>query len=84
MELDLDHGTLESIKRDFQDVSDRMREMLASWLKRVDPPPTWEALVNALESCVIDEEQLARSLRSKHCASGPGEFLLRKVGEYNP
>ena len=80
MEHDLDHGTLESIKQNFQDVSDRVCEMIASWLKEIHPPPTWKALVNTLESCVIGEEQLTQRLRSKYCALGPGEFLLVRWG----
>ena len=39
--------------------------ILEVWLKRVDPPPTWSAIINAVE--FLGEEQLARELRKKYC-----------------
>ena len=41
--------------------------MLDLWLKTVDPPPTWSAIINAVE--FLGEEQLARGLREKYCLS---------------
>lgn len=39
-------------------------EMLEGWLKRVDPPPTWIAMIEAIE--LLGEAQLAKELRNKH------------------
>ena len=43
--------------------------MLACWLNTIDPPPTWEALADVLESPIIGNAVLAEQLRSKYCAS---------------
>ena len=40
-------------------------EMLDAWLKRVDSPPTWSAIIEAVE--FLGEEQLGRELREKYC-----------------
>jgi len=39
--------------------------MLDAWLKRVEPPPTWYAIVEAVE--FLGEKQLARELRETYC-----------------
>lgn len=39
-------------------------EMLEVWLKRVDSPPTWIAMIEAIE--FLGEEQLAKELRDKY------------------
>ena len=39
--------------------------MLEVWLKRVDPPPTWSAIIKAVE--FLGEEQLGRELGEKYC-----------------
>ena len=39
-------------------------EMLEVWLKRVDPPPTWTAIIEAVE--FLREEQLGEELRQKY------------------
>ena len=36
-------------------------EVLDTWLKRVDPPPTWSAIIEAVE--FLGEKQLGRELR---------------------
>ena len=40
-------------------------DMLEIWLKRVDPPPSWAAIVEALE--FLKEEKLAKELREQYC-----------------
>ena len=40
-------------------------EMLDAWLRKVDPPPTWSAIIEAVE--FLGEEQLGRELREKYC-----------------
>ena len=44
-------------------------EMLDVWLKRVKPPPTWAAIVEAVE--FLGEEQLGKELREKYILSTP-------------
>ena len=40
-------------------------EVLVTWLERVDPPPTWTAIIEAVE--FLGEEQLGKELREKYC-----------------
>ena len=42
-------------------------EMLDTWLKRVDPPPTWSAVIEAVE--FLGEEQLVKELKEKYVVS---------------
>ena len=51
--LEIDDHIISRIKADEDGVCDRLQEMLSVWLKRVDPPPTWLALAEAVE--VVDE-----------------------------
>ena len=39
-------------------------EMLEVWLKRVNPPPTWSAIIKTVE--FLGEMQLAKELREKY------------------
>ena len=38
--------------------------MLEAWLKRVDPPPTWSAIIDAVT--FLGEERLGMELREKY------------------
>ena len=42
-------------------------EMLKKWLTRVDPPPTWKAMSEALSSQSVDKAQLALKVTRNHC-----------------
>ena len=66
LELKLRVGTLERLRHQYPDTSTCLREMVLEWLKEVDPPPTWEGLACALESCVVGEPRLAEQLRTKY------------------
>ena len=45
-----------------------MCEMLKHWLDTaVDPPPTWEAVVTALRSPIVDKKNIAELLELKYC-----------------
>ena len=44
-------------------------EVLKQWLSGVDPFPTWKALVTALCSPAIGEQQIAQALDSHYCKS---------------
>ena len=41
---------LDKIGADCLNVRDRLYEMLREWLKRVDPTPTWEELIEAVRA----------------------------------
>jgi hypothetical protein len=64
--LEIDDGLLSKIKADNHGESGNcLREMLRVWLKKVDPPPSWSLLVDALKS--LGEEKLARELSERYC-----------------
>ena len=67
LKLELNVTTLVCVRDQYPDPSTALREMLLLWLKTVDPPPTWEGLACALESCTVGEPQLAEQLRTKYC-----------------
>ena len=46
---------------------DGLREMLKTWLRRVEPQPTRAALVKALASKLVGKELLAKELEEKYC-----------------
>ena len=59
LELDIDPETLDTIKGNNDNIDDRFRAMLMTWLKMVDPRPTWEALAEALRSPTVGCGHLA-------------------------
>ena len=59
LELDIDPETLNTIKENNDNIDDRFRAMFMTWLKMVDPRPTWEALAEALRSPTVGYEHLA-------------------------
>ena len=62
---------LKCIRRENLLTSECLLDMLNSWLKCTDPPHTWKALVEALESSPIEEKTLAQQLRDKYCHVHP-------------
>ena len=53
--------------------------MLEHWFKTaVDPPPTWEAVIAALRSPIVDRRDIAAQLGSKYC--NPVQPMM---GEFN-
>ena len=73
--LKLRVGTLERLRNQYPDISTCLREMLLEWLKKVDPPPTWERLAHALESRVVGEPRLAEQLRKYRKTQKAGQLL---------
>ena len=47
-----------------------LTEMLTLWLKRVDPPPTWSALVTALKCPTTGFQQLAEEIEEIYTVKG--------------
>ena len=69
LELGIPYTELNCFRKMYSDPSDSLREVLIHWLKTaVDPPPTWEAVVTALRSPLINEMNVAAQLESKYCA----------------
>ena len=60
VQIDIDIGTLQSIKSEFSDNGDALRELLTHWLKR---EPTWEALFRALRSRPVGAHDIAEKLQ---------------------
>ena len=64
--LHLPMPTLKTIAAEHQQDSHKyLIGILGVWLKRVDPPPTWTAIIDTVE--FLGEKQLARQLREKYC-----------------
>ena len=72
LKLKVSLGELDKIELECRgvDTHTSLRKMLACWLKQIDPPPTWKALADALESRMIGESKLGQQLRSKYCTAG--------------
>ena len=70
LELDIPHIELDSFQQNYSNQLDLMREVLKYWLKTaVDPPPTWEVLLTALRSPLVNEKSIAAQLELKYCKS---------------
>ena len=65
IQLGISHGTLRSIEVNcLRNPQKCLLEMLQMWLQQVDPPPTWAAVIDAVE--FIGQEQLGRELRQRY------------------
>ena len=73
IELEINIGTLDSIERSFHfDHIECLTRMLDYWLKQTDPLPSWDAIVEALESGPVGEGHLAEQLKKRYCTSLEG------------
>ena len=64
--LDIDDYLLSKVKADYHgDSGDYLREMLHMWMKKVDPPPSWNDIVEALEC--LGEKKLSQELKRRYC-----------------
>ncbi len=66
--LNLTPDVLDAIKGPFKSDKDCLRDVVLRWLKTSGP--SWEALVQALRSPIVDTERLARHLEQKYCVRG--------------
>ena len=63
--MEIPKGKLAGIAVKYQgDPQSCLVEMLETWLERVHPPPTWAAIIEAVE--FLGEEQLGKELRQKY------------------
>ena len=68
LELDIPHTELDCFEQKYSDPLDLICEVLKHWLKTsVDPPSTWEAVITALRSPIVNEMSVAAQLESKYC-----------------
>ena len=63
--LDIDEAELATLKKLHPTTpQSSLREMLKIWLKQICPPPSWSAIVEALES--LGDKELAHRIGSKY------------------
>ena len=58
--LEIPGYILDKIKSNKEGVNEYLRKMLSEWLKQIDPPPTWTALIEAMEEV---DKLVAQKLR---------------------
>ena len=67
IELKLNLSHLEVIRvRHNNDPDECFKELLCTWLKQVDPKPTWAAVVNSLASPTVGYQHLSEVVRGAH------------------
>ena len=62
--LNIEDQKLMAIRRDNYDSKACLREMLKVWLRRVDPRPSWQAVIDALHA--LGHERIANHLKSNY------------------
>ena len=62
--LNVDDGTLDAIEIDNKKVDDCLREMLKVWLKKVNPPPSWQMLADNVK---LLDETIAKKIHDMYC-----------------
>ena len=68
LELGVPYTELNCFRKMYSDPSDSLREVLIHWLKTaVDSPPSWEAVVRALRSPLVNKMNVAVQLELKYC-----------------
>ena len=72
LELKVPKSTLKSIESRYEDDKACLREVISVWLRAGDNP-TWESLVDALRTRVVDEPNLAAELEAKCYSEIPGD-----------
>ena len=66
LELKIDAASLDAIEMENRgNVQDCLRNVLKIWLRRPQPRPTWEALMESLKSPLVGEEYLISKFPSK-------------------
>ena len=62
MFLSIEYNTLEAIRADNEKSGDRLTELIAEWLKRCKPPPTGQALAEAVQMISPDRADEIRRM----------------------
>ena len=72
VQLQIPVGTLKRIELENRQITKCLLEMLTVWLQRTNPSPTWNILIEALESSPVGEGHLAQQLEDKYCPKREG------------
>ena len=84
LELGQRTSTLDSINIRYSgNPTECFREVLKEWLKGINPPPTWQAMVNALMSPTVAHRQLAEQIRTELSPSASAQPHLKLLGLYD-
>jgi GTPase SAR1 family protein len=62
--LKINIGLLDNIEYKYSEASDCLRETFRTWLKQVDPPPSWQALADEVEFL---DPAIAEKIRTTYC-----------------
>ena len=74
IQLRMETSHLDAIETQHRGNPDKcQRQMLSDWLNTSPPPPTWQRMVDALCSPVIDKKSSAERLRHIYCNPSPDE-----------
>ena len=83
LELGQRVSTLDSIDTKYSgDPSQCFRQVLKEWLKGVNPPPTWQAMVNALKSPTVAQPQVAEHIQLPQPPSASAQPHPKSSGLY--
>ena len=65
--LCVEHSTLDAIRANYEDCGDRLTELIAEWLKQLNPPPTWQSLAEAVQCISSDRaDEIRRMFKYLH------------------
>ena len=83
LNLKLPTDLLDSIESQYPNSRDRLLHVLKEFLRRVEPRPTWLAVVNALRSPSVGLLKLAEKFEKKYCSTpeselGKGMYVYQK------
>ena len=73
LNLKLSTDVLDSIMLQYSDNLDRLLHILKEFLRRVEPRPTWSAVVIALQSPSVGLHKLADEIENKYCSTPKSE-----------
>jgi len=62
--LEVPDDVLDRIEHDYAKAVDNLREMLKEWLKRVDPPPSWNSVAEAV---MPFNERIGKKIEEEYC-----------------
>lgn len=64
--LKLPKATVDSIHQQYNDPKDRLFGVIDEFVKRMEPPPTWRVILEALRDPLIDHPRLASEIEAKY------------------
>ena len=85
LELGIKIADLEVIeKNNSNDVDTCFKKMLLMWLRMVDPFPSWEDLVSALEKSSVGRKDIAEKIRDSIATISPAGGVCDQAGQFIP